>query len=81
MTTPQSPQGLPVAAGFAAGRTDDESREGQAPDAGPTVGAADAEADAVRSGADADLDAPTRDSDGVPVGDDDLEADKRRSGA
>jgi hypothetical protein len=41
------------------------------------VGASDADADAARSGADVDLEGAERDSDGVPVGRADLEADKR----
>ncbi|AGL17116.1 hypothetical protein [Actinoplanes sp. N902-109] len=87
-TNPQSPQGLPLAAAVAAASTDDDTGQ-----AGPTVGASDAEQDAIRSGADtgggslgdrlagADRTNATRDSDGVPVGEDDLEADKRNSGA
>jgi hypothetical protein len=75
--TSQSPQSLPLAAAIAREATDaDES-----PQTGPTVGASDAEADAIGSGADADLAGATRDSDGVPVGRDDVEADKRASGA
>ena len=81
MTNPQGAQGLPVAAGLAAELTDDDARDGQAPPSGETVGAADAEADAARSGADADFTGAARDSDGTPVGEDDLEADKRASGA
>jgi hypothetical protein len=42
------------------------------------VGASDAEADAGRFGGDADLSNAQRDSDGVPVGRADLEADKER---
>ena len=77
MTNPQSPQMLPAAGLFAAKDTDD-AVEGAGPDpAGPTVGASDADADAARSGADVDLADATRDSDGVPVGEADLEADKR----
>jgi len=53
--------------------------------AGPVVGAADAQADAARSGADVHVDANLsdahHDSDGIPVGEEDLEADKRASGA
>jgi hypothetical protein len=75
--TSQSPQNLPLAAAIAREATDaDES-----PRTDPTVGASDAEADAARSGADADLTGAARDSDGVPVGRDDVEADKRASGA
>lgn len=48
---------------------------------GETVGASDAAADAVRSGADADMPEDVRtESDPVPVGDDDADADARRSG-
>ncbi|WP_328473163.1 hypothetical protein OHA21_11790 [Actinoplanes sp. NBC_00393] len=77
MTTAQSPENLPLAAAIAGERndTDEETRTG------PTVGAADAEADAARSGADADLTEATHDTDGVPVGSADVEADKRASGA
>jgi hypothetical protein len=42
------------------------------------VGASDADADAVRTGAEVDRSHTTRDSDGVPVGRADLEADVRR---
>ena len=79
MTAAQPPQNLPLAGALIEEETDAEG----ASQAGPAVGAADAEADAVRSGADTDA-GPTRtaaDSDGVPVGRDDLEADKRNSGA
>jgi len=68
---------LPLAAAFAVqsdSTDEDNSTE-------PLVGAADAEADAARAGGDADLSEATRDSDGVPVGEDDLEADKRGSNA
>jgi hypothetical protein len=78
MTNPSSAAGLPLAAATAARLTDQEDAENQS---GPTVGASDAEADAARSGADADLTRTTRDSDGVPVGEADLEEDKRQSGA
>ncbi len=77
MTAPQGPQGVPVAAGMAENLVDTDETE---PDT-PTVGSSDAEADAARSGADADLTDPARDSDGVPVGQDDVEADRRASGA
>lgn len=43
------------------------------------VGASDAEADAARSGGDVELTDAERDSDGVPVGEDDVEADIERS--
>jgi hypothetical protein len=75
MTNPQSPQN--VAAALSADLTDAQEAE----NTGPTVGAGDAEADAARSGADADLTGTARDSDGAEVGQDDLEADKRNSGA
>jgi hypothetical protein len=78
MTNPQFIAGLPAAAQAAARRSEDENAT---EDTGPTVGASDAEADAARSGADADLTEATRDDDGVPVGEADLEEDKRRSGA
>ncbi len=76
----QSPQNLPLAAALAqeGALSEEETDPNQS---GPTVGASDAEADAARSGADADLTGAARDSDGVPVGQDDAEADKRASGA
>jgi hypothetical protein len=76
MTNPQFAPGLPPAVAAAAQQTDTDEQDRT----GPTVGASDAAADAARSGADADLSDTTRDSDGVPVGEDDVEADKRRSG-
>ncbi|GID31934.1 hypothetical protein [Paractinoplanes brasiliensis] len=84
MTNPQGPQAVPIAAALT-GDFGDKVREetGANPD-GPTVGAADADADAVASGAGPDdrrLTDATRDSDGVPIGADDVEEDKRRSGA
>ena len=78
MTNPASAAGLPLAAETAARLTEQETPD---TDTGPTVGASDAEADAARSGADADLTDAQRDSDGVPVGEADLEEDNRRSGA
>lgn len=78
MTTPSSPQGLPLAVPFAAGLVDDEQ---DTRETGPTVGSSDADADAAASGADVDLRGASRDSDGVPVGEADAEADKRGSGA
>jgi hypothetical protein len=78
MTNPSSAAGLPLAAETAAHLTDQDN---ETTESGPTVGASDAEADAARSGADADLTDATRDSDGVLVGDADLEEDKRQSGA
>jgi hypothetical protein len=77
MTNPQSPLGVPIAA--AAGQAGDDA---EPEPTGPVVGASDAEADAARSGADADLSAGSteRDSDGVPVGEADAEEDRRQSG-
>jgi hypothetical protein len=73
MTAASSPQGLPLAAR--------ETDIDETPPTGPTVGASDADADAARSGADADLHDAQRDSDGVPVGKADAEEDARQSGA
>ncbi|MBM2621044.1 hypothetical protein JIG36_36645 [Actinoplanes sp. LDG1-06] len=76
------PQAIP----FVATITEDFGRkvreEGGVYPGGPIVGASDAEEDAVHSGArDEQLAVDvTRDSDGVPVGADDVEEDKRRSG-
>jgi hypothetical protein len=77
MTTPNSPQAFPVVAAF----TRDLTETAEPEPTGPTVGAADAEQDAARSGAETELTDATLDSDGVPVGEDDLEADKHASGA
>jgi hypothetical protein len=77
MTTASNQGGLPLAAGAAADSVDDD----RTPASGATVGSADAEADAARSGADTDLDDANRDSDGVPVGLDDADEDARQSGA
>jgi hypothetical protein len=77
MTNPSSAAGLPLAAETAARLTEQETAENES---GPTVGASDAEADAARSGADADLTNSTRDSDGVPVGEADQEEHNPRSG-
>jgi hypothetical protein len=81
MTTPNSPLNAPLGAAAAthlSDADDDVNRDS----GGPTVGAADAEADAARSGSDeADLDDATRDSDGVPVGSSDADADAAESGA
>jgi hypothetical protein len=76
MTAASSPQGLPLAAAVARETDIDET-----PPTGPTVGSSDADADAARSGADADLRDAQRDSDGVPVGKADAEEDARQSGA
>jgi hypothetical protein len=83
MTSAQSPSGLPLAAAAATEATEADVDAARNSDSGPTVGAADAEADAARSGADTDLTTGTtaRDSDGVPVGSADAEADARASGA
>ncbi len=83
MTAQQSPSGLPLAAAAAAEATDADNEGAQNQDSGPTVGASDAEADAIRSGADVGLErnASSRDSDGVPEGLADAEADAIRSGA
>jgi hypothetical protein len=75
--TSQTPQNLPLAAATEQEQTD----ASESAPTGPTVGKSDVQADAARSGADADLTDATRDSEGVPVGRDDLEADKRASGA
>jgi hypothetical protein len=78
-TTPNSQAGAPLGAAGAANLTDADDEANR--DAGPTVGASDAEADAARSGGDAALDDTARDSDGVPVGTADAEADAENSGA
>jgi hypothetical protein len=79
MTSAQSPSGLPLAAAAATEATESEVEAARNPDSAPTVGASDA----ARSGADTDLttDTTTRDTDGVPVGSADAEADARASGA
>jgi hypothetical protein len=77
MTNPQSQGAVPLAAATAADLTRDDANT---PDGTP-VGASDADADAARSGADADLTDAQRDSDGVPVGREDAAEDARRSGA
>jgi hypothetical protein len=78
MTTPSSPQGLPIAVPLVAALEDDDVNDERT---GPTVGASDADADAAASGADGTIADATRDSDGVPVGSADVEEDKRASGA
>jgi hypothetical protein len=80
MTAASSPQGLPLAAA-AAGDAVNDLNEANDQDSGPTVGSADADADAARSGADVDMRGENRDSDGVPVGDADADEDVRQSGA
>jgi hypothetical protein len=78
MTASSSPQGLPIGM-LVRGR---HARRWELDDdAGPTVGASDAAADAAASGADVDLGPVHRDSDGVPVGEADAEADRLASGA
>ncbi|HLL69591.1 MAG TPA: hypothetical protein VK453_28320 [Micromonosporaceae bacterium] len=67
-----------LAAGAVAG-SDDEAVTTD--EDGEIVGASDAQADAVRAGADGDLSGATRDSDNVPVGSADADADAERSGA
>lgn len=71
MTSSLPPLGAPLAA--------DVTGDDDTPGGGPLVGASDAAADAARGGADVDLDGATRDSDGVPVGSDDADADARRA--
>jgi hypothetical protein len=60
--------------------TDAERAEARDSSDRELVGESDAAADAVRAGADVDLDRVTRDSDGTPVGRHDLRADIERSG-
>jgi len=76
MSSPVDPQALPLAAEVA--------REGYAgrvkEPVGALVGASDAEADAARSGAPADLTHLRYDDDGEPVGEAELLADKLNSG-
>ncbi|MGI5214715.1 hypothetical protein [Plantactinospora sp. CA-290183] len=52
------------------------SEETETDNGGEIVGADDARADAVRAGADEDLAGANRDTDGVPVGQADAEADR-----
>jgi hypothetical protein len=75
-TAMTSPQNLPAGVAFTLDPHDPDDPEEKA---GPTVGASDA--DAAASGADVDLSDGERDSDGVPVGEADAEADRRDSGA
>jgi hypothetical protein len=63
-----------AAAGIVGQSPDNEDENDRA-----VVGGSDAAADAARSGADVDLSDADRDSDGVPVGEDDLQADIDRS--
>ena len=81
MTAEQPPQNLPLAGAVTEEEADIEGTDTRGTRTGPTVGASDAEADAARSGAEAEPTRAARDSDGTPVGRDDLEADKRASGA
>jgi hypothetical protein len=81
MTNPGGPQGLPAAAALSKEFGEETAEASGAGGSGPTVGASDADADAAASGAGEQGRHPARDSDGVPVGDDDVEEDKRRSGA
>ncbi len=76
MTSAQQQPNLSVATGTFA---DNDGAEDL--NTGPAVAAADAEADAARSGADTDLDNAQTDSDGVPVGRADAAADAELSGA
>jgi hypothetical protein len=73
--TSSSQQPIPPAAlvNVAAEGTEDDNNERE------LVGTADAEADAARSGADVDLTDAQRDSDGVPVGQADVQADIDRA--
>jgi hypothetical protein len=81
MTNPLSLAALPLYVNLAARLTEEQTAAGLPSYHGPRVGASDVEADIAASGAVADLTRAIRDSDGVPVGDDELEADKRNSGA
>ena len=76
MTNP-APQGFPVTAALQGKLVDTAEADPET----ATVGSSDAAADAARSGADVDQSDATHDSDGVPVGLDDVEADRRASGA
>ena len=66
----------PAAAAGVAGNTPDNDENDSDRE---LVGTSDAAADAARSGADVDLSDAERESDGVPVGEDDLQADSDRS--
>jgi hypothetical protein len=81
MTYMQSPLALPLAIRLASKATRAQVAAGEPEDMRPLVGASDAEADAAASGAPADLSNLIRDSDGVPVGEDDLAADRHNCGA
>jgi hypothetical protein len=73
MTTPsQQPTPLIIPAALAADHSDDTATSDR-----ELVG----ESDAARAGADVNLDRAERDSDGTPVGRDELRADVERSGA
>jgi hypothetical protein len=76
MTYPSMQPIPPAAADHLAGRDADQEDESNR----ELVGASDAAADAARSGSNnVDLTGADRDSDGVPVGEDDLQADIDRS--
>ncbi|MGN9766892.1 hypothetical protein ACTMS2_17250 [Micromonospora sp. SD12] len=62
----------------AAGRLTEDDSDG-ATSGGEIVGADDVAADAARAGADVDLSGASRDSDGVPTGAADAEADRDRA--
>ncbi|MCU7726203.1 hypothetical protein ODJ79_20950 [Actinoplanes sp. KI2] len=76
-----SPQGLPVGMAYVPRHRDPARPDEPEEEAGPTVGASDADADAAASGANVEITPAERDSDGVPVGEADAEADRRDSGA
>lgn len=61
------------------GLSPDRLVEQSGPEGGEIVGADDALADARRAGADVDLTGAQRDTDGVPVGAADAEADRHRA--
>jgi hypothetical protein len=81
MTYIQSPLALPLAMRLVTKVTRAQVAAGEPEDPWPLIGASDVEADAALSGAPADLTHVMRDGDGVPVGEDDLAADRRNSGA
>jgi hypothetical protein len=77
MTDIQSLLALPLAMRLVTRATRAQVAGGEAEDPWPLIGASDVEADAAQSGAPADLTNGIRDGDGVAVGQDDLEADRR----
>lgn len=81
MTYIQSPLALLLAKRLVEKATRAQVAAGEPEDPWPLIGASDVEADAAASGAPADLSNPIRDGVGVPVGEDDLAADRRESGA